>query len=339
MRILSVAATLLVSILLFSGAVPASAASTGCSNPPFNPVTDVPWNGIFPIRVSGIAVKQNRDIPDTDEGNSGFPICSCTTSQETYLGLKASFYQLDTMAEVVRTPYCSPTAGTAFSSLDNGYHGGTNSMKTDSPKTFKQVHWVRFPVFDILGMLTVSACVRHDGGYDYLEFTELDPTHNKSTLAAILDPKVFLFASPPFDLVCAASRGIAMIPGEILTSAYNSLFWCAFENVYSLTGDKNNSADTESSAAIASKMLYKLSSTGMHMSLTDNMCQPTSRPFWKKGDYRWALSKPVRMNKPIIMDTPGFLWDSNKNPAYREGNFLWLLFQKRICCQKVKGSN
>jgi len=314
-------------------------AAPGCNGTVFNPVTDVPWNGIFPLRVGGIAVRQNRDLPDTNEGRSGLPMCACTTSTETYLGLKASFYQLDTMAEVVRTPYCSPIIGTAFTNLDNGYHGGTNNMSANSPKTFKQVHWVRFPVFDIVGMLTDSSCLNHGEGFDYLELSELDPTHNKAYLAAVIDPRVFLFASPPFDLVCSASRGIAMVPGEILTGAFNSLFWCCFENVYALTGDKNNAADTESSVAIAAKMLYKLSSTGLHKDLTSNSCQPTIRPFWKKGDYRWALSKPVTMSKPIICDTPGFLWDSNKNPPYREGNYLWLLFQKRICCQKVKGAN
>jgi conjugal transfer pilus assembly protein TraU len=331
--------SVLITCLLAAFAGPAFGGTTGCNNTMFNPVTDVPWNAIFPLRVGGIAVKQNRDLPDTNEGRSGSPMCACTNATETYLGLKASFYQLDTMAEVVRTPYCSPTVGTAFSSLDNGYHGGTNSMKTDSPKTFKQVHWLRFPVFDIVGMLTDSSCIKHGEGFDYLMFSELDPTHNKSYLAAVLDPRVFLFASPPFDLVCSASRGIAMLPGEILTGAFNSLFWCCFENVYSLTGDKNNSADTESSVAIASKTLYKLSSTGLHMDLTSNVCQPTVRPFWKKGDYRWALAKPVTMSKPIICDTPGFLWDGNKNYPYKEGNYLWLLFQKKICCQKVKGAN
>jgi conjugal transfer pilus assembly protein TraU len=324
--------------LVCLGVYTAFADSTGCSGAMFNPVTDVPWNGIFPLRVGGVAVRQNRDLPDSSEG-SGNPVCHCTTTTETYIGLTASFYQLDTMVEVVRTPYCSPTVGKAFSSLDNGYHGGANNQSVESPKTFKQVHWVKFPVMDIVGMMTDSSCLDHGGGVDYLFLTEMDPTHNKAYLAATLDPRTFLFASPPFDIICSASRAIAMLPGEVLSGAFNSLFWCCFENVYGLTGDKTSPADAESSVAIASKVLYKTASTGMHMSLTDDYCGPRNRTIWKKGDYRWALSKPVTMSKPIICDTPGLLWDGNKNFPFREGNYLWLLFQKRICCQKVRGSS
>lgn len=317
-----------------------SANSPSCKSGVFNPVTDVPWNGIFPLRVGGVAVKQNSDLPDTNEGRSGMPTCACTTTTETYLGLKVSFWNINTLYEVVRTPYCSPIVGTAFTGLDNGYHGGTNSTKTDSPKTFKQVHRVRFPVFDVVGILTDSTCFKHNEGFDYLGLSELDPSHNKSYLAAMLDPRVFLFASPPFDIICSASRGLAMIPGDVLSGAFNTLFWCCFEGVYSLTGDKNNPHDTESAAAIAAKDLYKVSSLGLHMDTTSNAC--VSKPFpsvWKKGDFRWALAKPVRMKKPIICDTPGFLWDSAKNPPFKEGNYLWVLFQKNICCQKVKGAN
>lgn len=335
MRVTFVAMSMLFAL---AGATQSYAAS-GCNGTIFNPVTDVPWNGIFPLRVGGVAVKQNRDLPDTAEGRSGLPLCACTTSTETYVGLKVSFWNINTLYEVVRTPYCSPTMGTSFSSLDNGYHGGTNNQTAGQPKTFKQVHRVRFPLFDVVGLLTDSTCFKHNEGFDYLGFSELDPTHNKSYLAAVLDPRVFLFASPPFDIVCSASRGISMVPGDVLSGAFNTLFWCCFENVYSLTGDKNNPNDTESAIAIGAKDLYKVTSAGLHLDTTSNTC--ASRPFvgaWKKGDFRFALSKPVRMAKPIICDTPGLLWDSNKNPPLKEGNYLFVLFQKHLCCQKIKGA-
>lgn len=318
----------------------ASASYAICVKDPWNPVTQTAFNALTPLRVGGVAVVQNKDLPDANEAATTLPGCTCTTSTETYMGVKISVWQLDTMAEIVGDAYCSPTLGTKFGGLDNGFHGGTNQQHLKHiPRTTKQVHWAKFPLFAILGILSDSKCFEVGNGFDFMYFSEMDPLHNEPTAMAIVDPKVFLFASPVFDLACAASRVISLVPGSVLTPAFNSLYWCCFDNIYSLTGDKSSQDELESSAAFVAKQIYKNTQYMLHPEYTTNACKPTYRPWWKKDNFRFALAKPVTMSRAIICDRPSITWGWNLNPPYREGNFLWHIFQKRLCCQKIKGAN
>lgn len=325
---------LLVASLCLSLTISPSAYAK-CSGSMFNPITDITWEGIFPIKIGGVTVvKGDAGLPDSG-GGTGSPICFCSRGSNglPYLGLGISFWEPADLIEVVRDPYCSPALGTSFQGLDDGYHGGTNSQKVEAPFTFKQVHWVKFPLFAILGLLADVKCLTK-GGFDYAVMSELDPTHNDSTLAALMDPRAFLFANPAFDFSCATRSAAVQAPVGNIVEAVDSLFWCSWGSIYPLTGDRSSAFDLESSAAIGAKMLYKMTTYGLHLDHASNICSPTLNPIWKQSHYRMQLAKPVR-GRPFILGQSDLLWGSGKNPPFKDGNFLFVLFQKHRCCEPL----
>lgn len=308
-----------------------------CDGTPFNPVTDIAWNGIFPIRVGGVPVAQNSNLPDGTSGTDS-PVCVCTTDKETYLGLDVSFWEIAYLAESVKDAYCSPSLGTAFAGADNGFHGGTNERKTAAPYTFKQVHWLMFPAFHILGLLTDMQCLE-SGDFAYASMSEINPLHNNALLADLADPKALLFANPAADIACVASNSLAQLPGGFFPTGYDSLFWCWWENIYPLTGDMGTPHDLTATAQTVARQIFFLSETGLLQDHVKNVCAPTYTAIPKKSQWRFQLAKPVKSATPFVVGQTELVWGINKSQSYHDGNYLYVLFQKKRCCQKLKGSN
>ena len=313
-------------------------AAAKCEGAPFNPVTEISWNGVFPIRVGGVAVAQNKNLPDGTSGTVD-PFCSCTNSSETYFGTEVSFYDIGILAEVVSDAFCSPTLGTQFSSLDNGSRAGVNSKKTVAPRTFKQVHWFQFPVFRIMGMLTDMRCLTGGTGLMPGDMTEVMPDHADDFLAAIKDPKVFLFANPAADIACAAKNAIAHVPGGYFPVAYDSLFWCQWDNIYPLSGNVGSSAHLTSSAQLVARQLYTMSQLGLVLDYTVSSCEGRATGMMKSSQWRYQLAKPVKTATPFWAGQSELIWGSMKAPVYKDSNFLFVVFQKKKCCQKLRGAN
>ena len=217
----------------------AGSASAECKGSVFNPATDIAWNGLFPIRVGGTPLVRNNALPDSSDGTDGV-VCTCTDSTSSYIGVQASFWDIGYMVETVKDAYCSPTLGTSLGGSDDGFHGGTNDKKVAAPHTFKNVHWLKFPIFNILGLLTDMKCLEN-GDLAYANMTEIDPSYPNDFLAAVKDPKTFLVANPAADFACTASNAQALIPGGSFAPAFDSLFWCWWDNVYPLVRQRRAS--------------------------------------------------------------------------------------------------
>lgn len=309
-----------------------------CEGSAFNPVTEVAWNGIFPIRVGGVAVAQNDGMPD-GAGGTVNPICLCTSSQSSYIGTEISFWDIGYVAEVVHDAYCSPTLGMSFSGLDNGFHSGTNSQNIDSAHTFKQIHWFKFPVFHMLGMLADLKCL--EGGADVVpgDMSEIMPDYNDDYMSIWKDPKVFLMANPVADIACVGKNAIAQVPGGYFPMVYDSLFWCQWDNIYPLSGNVASPAHLTSAAQIVARQLYTYTQLGSILDYTQNSCSGQAVPLMKSSQWRYQLAKPVKAATPIWAGQSELTWGSGKAPAFKDSNFLFVLFQKKKCCQKLKGAN
>jgi len=314
-----------------------SQAFAKCDGSIFNPVTDVAWNGIFPIRVGGVKVAGNENIPDGDQGTVN-PICTCTTSSETYLGTEVGFWDISYLAEVVDDAYCSPTLGTGFSNLDNGFHQGASSKKVAAPHTFKQVHWLMFPAFKILGMLLDMQCLQ-GGDLAFGDMSEVSPDYANDYLAALKDPKVFLFANPVADIACSGKNAIAQVPGGFFPSAYDSLFWCLWDNVYPLSGNVGSAHSLTASAQLVGRQIYTYSEFGGILDYTNDSCQGRPNFVMKASQWRFQLAKPVKTATPFWPGQTELVWGQGKAPAFNDKNFLFVLFQKKKCCQRLKGAN
>lgn len=315
-----------------------SNAEAKCDSKMFNPVTDVAWNGIFPIRVGGVAVAQNKNMPDGADGTTD-PICTCKTDKETFLGSEVSFHDIGILMEVVHDPYCSPTLGVQFKNLDNGSRSGTNNKQVSSQRTFKQVHWIQFPAFHILGMLSDIKCVAQGSGILPGNMSEFDPTHTFDHMAAVSDPKVFLFANPVSDIACGGKNALAQVPGNFFAAAYDSLFWCQWDNIYPMSGNVGHSGHLTASAQLAARQIYKATQVGGILDYIQNSCQGTMTGMMKSSQWRYQLAKPSKTSTPFWAGQSELAWGAGKLPLYKDSNFLFVIFQKKKCCQKFKGAN
>jgi conjugal transfer pilus assembly protein TraU len=321
------------------------AIAGGCDGTMFNPITDIAWNSVWPLKVGGVTVKGNSAEPDSSDG-TGTPVNFCMTSSGVMVGVDISFWNIGYLEEVVRKAWCSPFLGRDMATLNNGWYSGTTSKRVEAPGAFKQVHWIKFPVMAVMGMLQQGGgtCLARAGGttgdtsIDYAMVTEVDPTHNDALLAAAVEPRAILFANPAADIACAASSLIAQVPGQVLAPVYDSLFWCWWDNIYPISGDKFSAHDLESAAHIGSKQIYRYYGTAM---LGDNLMSPCKTTYTmqpKKSQWRFQFAKPVKSATAFPPGRSEFLMGPGMNPAYKDGNFLFVLFQKQRCLLRVYGS-
>lgn len=345
--------SLLLSLILQSH----EAAAGKCDLPAFNPVKDVAWNGLFPIRVGGARVSAATpdELPDTDTPISN-PVCYCTTTDETYVGVKVDFWNISYLAEIVKDPYCSTVLGTSLEGSNNSTGTGTTGtvttkgfpgsskkggadQKTKAPRTFMHSHWITFPVMQLIGMMLDSKCGKTEE-FTFLDMSEVSLTYSNDHLANLSDPKSLLVANPVADIAAIPSYVMAQAPNGFYPPAYDAFFWAWWYNIYPLVGAVNQPHSLSVSAHLAARQVYSKTSDGgvLDYTLDPMACTGKYQSIPKKSQWRFQLAKPGK-SSPIIAGRTELLWGSGKNPPYKDGNFLWVLFQKMNCCQKIKGSN
>lgn len=325
---------LFASLLVVLVAVPCwAAAGDRCKGSAFNPVTDIAWNGLFPIKLGGVALAKNSHVPDSQD-DTGSPVCLCEDSKGMYLGLSVSFWEIAYLGEAVNNAWCSPTLGISFSGADNGFLSGTNTSKTAATKTFKQVHWLMFPVFRLLGLLTDMPCLA-TGEFAYATMTEFSPIHNNPYLGLAADPKAFLFANPAAVIACSGANLLANAPAETLSPAYDALFWCWWDTVYPLTGDVQTPHDLTGAAQNIAREIFVMSQAGAVQDNVRNVCGGSYSPIPKKSQWRFQIAKPVKGATPFVPGQSELTWGSGKKLPYAGGNYMFVLFNKKRCCLKL----
>lgn len=90
-------------MLILSFCCAASAFAGNCKGRIINPITDVCWSCVFPIKLGGVTLSSGKNAdPETDANR----LCLCASGANITVGLNMSFWEPLRTAEVVRTPYC-----------------------------------------------------------------------------------------------------------------------------------------------------------------------------------------------------------------------------------------
>ncbi len=298
-----------------------------------NPITNIDWMGVFPIRVGGVPVVPG--IPDEQDYLP--PVCVCTMPVPR-IGTTLSFWAPDKLAEVVSTPFCFQAFGIGMSNPAGVFLGGSRAKKMDK-MAFFQAHYYTFPIWAMMGLFTDLSCLQASsniGGSPAIAYiSEPNPVWQSDILAAFASPETVLFANPAAQLSCIADSVSAQIYQPL-----DPLFWCmgSWGSVFPLDGDTGGSKDyVQDSAAIAGKTIFMMHQDFIQEGTTGPLtytlwCQDFPDPIWIKSAVRLDLSMPVPepVVQPIGQDS--VLWSMFKNPPYIGDNFVYTVFNEKDCC-------
>lgn len=295
-----------------------------------NPVTDVAWHGIFPIKIGGVRIGASTlpDYPDAADA----PFCICPVPPPIFfrIGIPISYWEPSRYIETVKDPWCFPSIGLSIGNT-GGMLSGTHSGSADQEdaSSFAQAHFFIFPVMAWLSILTDWICLENldfDVGY----ITEVDPLWNDDMLAQMINPEVLLFANVGSQLSC--------IPDSVSSNAglpLNPLYWCmgSWGSAYPMTGHMNDNAYTQANAGAAARLIYKLSRQGLIYDSATYVCSKIPMPIWVKSYFRFQVAKPIRGIDLLPIGRSVQVWGAAKNPTTGVGdNFLFMIFKKRVCC-------
>lgn len=340
--------TLFTGLLLF--AAPLSTEADMKSGDFINPITDVAWHEIFPIKIGGVEVYGSDNYDNSDPASD--PVCYCMYEwfyNVTRFGVPMSMWEPARMIETVATPYYFPFIGTKYDFMGDGdtgggavpygYLSGKNAEMDPASQemsSFAQAHYWIFPVWAILGLFTDSQCV--DGGnIDLAYMTELDSLWQDAQATAVIQPEAITFANRVAQLACIADSVAVNVWAPI-----DALFWCigSSGSSYPLTGHVGNENLIQANAAIAARLLYKLHRQFLVCDHGVDLCYCMPMPIWRKSNYKLHAVRPAVRNTAYPIGKSQFFYGAGLNPANPAGKgsrgsvdeFLWMLFRKRACC-------
>lgn len=332
---------------LLAAFVLADALAAPCSGRVINPVTDVCWSCMFPIKVAG-ATMASSPLPDPDTGAPA--VCVCTNDANVpKAGFNLAFWEPLRTVEIVRHPYCFPSLGGVKLAENSGLmrspaHGrsASRSLPREAAEgesrgtAFYQAHWYVTPWLFVLEVLFDTTCLEQSS-WDLAYMTELDPLWDDALTAFVLAPESALFANPVAAAACAldCTAAAAGVPSP-------ELFWCngCQGSLYPLAGwMAAMTSPLQAWHLIAGRMTVKLAREGLLWAAygPHGQCGAFYEPIPRKDVWRTQLVAPAvtaagqRCCRPL--GAPTQLWGAGKSwPAGGEDGAI-LLWRRRDCCQ------
>ncbi len=315
--------------------------AAACSGRILNPVTDVCWSCVFPIKIAGGVPVTNGSLPDPE--TDAAPLCACGNGANLQLGINMSFWEPLRTAEIVRHPGCLPTMGGITLDLPlrlsshTRVHQKFDEGATKRHTAFWQVHWYNTPWLFILEALLDQPCLEQMP-WDLAYLSELDPLWDDTLASFLLAPDAALFANPAAQGACAADC-IAATAG----TAKNELYWCSGcqGSVFPLTGWTASAVSYPAAWTLLShRFAVKLSREGLlwRADGAKGQCGQWFAPLLRKDVWRTEIVYPSRGDKtadgtcchPLGRTTAvtgaGRTW----SPGGEDGAVL--LWRKRDCC-------
>lgn len=314
---------------------PTAQADTTCEGKFMNPITDICWSCIFPMKLGGANL-----IPFGQEDfDSGVEDAFCACGSPPRVGMSISFFEPARLIEAVRRPYCFVSLGGV--KIDPGIDAPAHAQERGG-KSFYQMHYYTSPLIYWLEVILDNPCLEQ-GVFDLAYMTELDPLWADSELTFILNPDAVLFANPLAQAACSADcvAATAGFPS-------NQLFWCAGcqGSMYPLDGwVGSHIGGVQASTLLMQRMINKMHREGAIWGAhgKDGQCGFYPIPLMDKRAYKSQMTYPIpntqkengRCCQPLGRST--VISGSGKEYPYKGEDFAYMLFRKRDCCQGAVG--
>ena len=337
-------AAALIGAALLSSA-PVGAPASDCSGRIINPVADVCWSCLFPIKLGAtLPVSAEGALPDVDTGAS--VLCSCGSGANLSAGLTFSFWEPLRTAEIVRHAWCLPSLGGVSLTGGSAQAGAVRGIDhARTPKTadtrrrtaFWNVHWYMSPWLFVLEAVLDNGCLEQ-APWDLAYLSELDPLWDDTLSSFLLAPDAALFTAGAAFGACAVDC-IAAAAG----TSIKSLYWCSGCQgaVFPLSGwMAGQVSPVQAWLLMSHRFAVKLSREGILWSAhgKDGLCGPYLTPLMDKSVWRTQLVYPSRSTGKVDgaccfpLGRSAAAWAAGKTyPGAGEDGAV-LLWRKRDCC-------
>lgn len=310
-----------------------------------NPITDVCWSCIFPLKIGGVTL---LSMGQEDNKTSGNFFCHCGNPPR--VGTTVSFWEPVRMVDVVRDPFC--LAGLGGVKMDPGINApeaGFSKTDAQTRSSFYQAHWYVFPIMFVIQSILDSDCL-DNMPFDVAYLTELDPLWNDDELTRIINPDVYLFGGLSALGACATDCVAA-------TSGFsnNLFYWCSGcqGRMYPLNGHvQAHIGGVQASSLIMSRLIMKMHRERLMWAASgsDGMCGYYPQIIMDKTNYKYQMLYPI----PQTSGTPGpvgvqnnsgiinccqplgrstAVWGAGREYPMEGEDFVYEIFRKRDCCQ------
>lgn len=307
-----------------------------CVGKMINPISDICWKCLFPLRIAGVEVVSNKKVGDKDKVSR--TICWCVRPPFGELpGIPISFWEPVRLIDITREPYCMVSlGGKKFSNVSMKGRGHVElDTDTNQKNSFYHAHWYIYPVIYWLELLMDFICL-DTSSIDVAYLTELDPLWNDDKKAFIINPEAALFGNQIAQIACAADCAASSVSNTSLVN--DALFWCngCQGGLYPFTGTVNDhTGGVQASLLIAGKFMAKLHREGLLWGTTgiESLCIKNPMPIMRKSQYRFQMTYPVVDTKSCHgFGQTEVTWQPLKEYPYKGEDFAYLIWRKRDCC-------
>jgi len=310
------------------------AIAAACEGDFPNPITDVCWNCFFPLQIGSISISFGQ--PDNGDPDPPF-LCTCPAPPPIFIrpGVGMSFWEPARVAEVVRTPMCSPTLnGSVLADMPFVPKGTNYAHQDTSEQAFYHVHWFQYPVLSWVGMGISQGICFVPEPMDMQYATELDPLWDDDELAFLINPEAILFANPIAQAACVADS----LKASVTKFGIDALFWCSGSqgSIYPLSGSHaTHNGGVDSTLATVHKHVARMHRMGLAMdtSTLGAMCTNLPQPVLRKKQYKQQMLFPIpQTQKGYGFGAASSFWGAGKEFPYKGEDFSYLIWRKRTCC-------
>lgn len=322
----------------------AAASANTCTGKMMNPITDVCWSCMFPLSIGWTPF---FGLDQEDIENVGPPYCKCGV--EPYVskvGIAIGFWEPVRQVEVTRTPWCFPSLGgkkIGSGKAPTPAVGAGTKRNRSTNTSFYQAHWYINAVLYALDVMSDTSCLEPSDMLDLVYVTELDPSWNDDELSEILNPDVFLFSNPVAVAACAVD-----CVASTLTFPLPWMQWCGGcqGTMFPLNGHvQAHVSGPQATSLILQRYAMKLHRETIAFAGNNypGWCGLYPMQLLDKRIYKYSMLYPAtqgrgvdgRCCQPFGRST--HLWATGKEFPIRGEDFVYMLYRKRNCCEKISG--
>lgn len=305
----------------------------GSTRPCINPFKTVDWTIFFDeLKFKGFCICKNE--------KTGLP----------RVGLPGKIHLIEPIGfvEITNKPWNFPCIGIKMSSNIKSMGSSREEDEVDSKRT--AVHYIKYPVFAVLGYLSDSLCqTRFPSSMDFGYIGEIMVGWQNDLFAAFEMPDMLVLGNPV--------TALAALPDCIATTAghpINYLYYNAgcVGHIGLSTGHANGNDPISDAMLLSAKILNNLHAGAMLMKTSDakglpnaiiggesivagdSMCKPKLFPRIVKSQYMLNLSYPTVGDVQEI-GTIALKWALFKNKVTTQDDIVMTVWRRRDCCAGV----